>query len=70
VHSVEQSLVLPAEAADVWARAVTEDGINDELRPVPLERSRTLSFAIWQHERIVEPDGDDGCRARVADQRS
>lgn len=113
MHSLEQSSRLPAPAADVWARAVTEPGINDELRPllrmtfprrlrgltidevevgVPLgrswillgglvpvdyddlslaelepgrrflERSRTLSFAVWQHERIVEPDGEGACR--------
>jgi ligand-binding SRPBCC domain-containing protein len=113
VHALEQSSRLPAPAADVWARAVTEGGINDELRPllrmtfprelrgktidevevgVPLgrswillgglvpvdfddlclaeldagrrflERSRTSSFAVWQHERIVEPEGDGRCR--------
>ena len=113
MHSLEQSSHLPVAAADVWARAVTERGINDELRPllrmtfprrlrgltidevevgVPLgrswillgglvpvdyddlllaelepgrcflERSRTLSFKVWQHERIVEPDGDHACR--------
>jgi hypothetical protein len=113
VHSLEQSTRLPVTAAHVWARAVTEEGINDELRPVLrmtmppvlrgktidevevgerlgrswillggflpvdyddlclaeldpgrrfLERSRMLSFAVWQHERIVEPDGDEGCR--------
>jgi hypothetical protein len=113
VHSLEQSSRLPVRADDVWARAVTEPGINDELRPllrmtfprelrgmtidevdvgVPLgrswillggivpvdyddlllaelepgrrflERSRTLSFAVWQHERTVEPDGDHACR--------
>jgi ligand-binding SRPBCC domain-containing protein len=27
-----------------------------------LERSRTLAFSTWRHERIVEPDGADGCR--------
>jgi len=27
-----------------------------------LERSRTLSFALWQHERIVEPVGEGSCR--------
>jgi hypothetical protein len=27
-----------------------------------LERSRTLSFSIWQHERIVEPVGEAACR--------
>jgi ligand-binding SRPBCC domain-containing protein len=26
-----------------------------------LERSRTLTFSIWEHERLVEPD-EDGCR--------
>jgi hypothetical protein len=113
VHWVEQFSVVPADAAAVWAHAVTEEGINDELRPllrmtmpralrgktideievgeqlgrswillgglVPvdyddlclaelepgrrfLERSRTLSFTVWQHERTVEPDGDGACR--------
>jgi hypothetical protein len=113
VHSLERSSRLPAAAADVWARAVTERGINDELRPllrmtfprdlrgktidqvevgaplgrswillgglVPvdfddlrlvelepgrrfLERSRTLTFSVWQHERLVEPDGEGRCR--------
>lgn len=27
-----------------------------------LERSRTLSFDVWQHERTVEPEGDASCR--------
>ena len=113
MHSVEQSSALPAPAADVWERAVTEPGINDELRPilrmtmprglrgktvdtvelgVPLgrgwillgrvipvdyddlclaeldpgrrflERSRTLSFSTWQHERVIEPAAEGGCR--------
>jgi hypothetical protein len=113
VHSVEQSSALSRGAADVWERAVTEEGINDELRPLLrmtmprrlrgkaideiqvgeplgrslillggllpvdyddlclaelepgrrfLERSRTLAFAVWQHERIVEPDGEAVCR--------
>ena len=113
MHSLERSSRLPAAAADVWARAVTEVGINDELRPllrmtmprglrgrtidevevgtplgrswillgglVPvdfddlrlvevepgrrfLERSRTLTFSVWQHERLVEPDGEGRCR--------
>ncbi|MGH2925088.1 MAG: hypothetical protein ACRDK1_03865 [Solirubrobacterales bacterium] len=104
---------MPADAADVWARAVTEGGINAELRPllrmtmppglrgmtiddvevgVPLgrswillgglipvdfddlclaelepgrrflERSRTLAFSVWQHERVVEPAGEGSCR--------
>jgi ligand-binding SRPBCC domain-containing protein len=112
VHAVKQSSALPAPAHEVWARAVAEDGINDELRPllrmtmpanlrgktidevevgVPLgrswillggllpvdfddlclvelepgwrflERSRTLSFSVWQHERLVEPEGE-GCK--------
>jgi hypothetical protein len=30
-----------------------------------LERSRTLTFSVWQHERIVEPLGERSCR--VAD---
>ena len=31
---VEVSTPLPAPSADVWRRAVTPEGINDELRPV------------------------------------
>ena len=113
MHSLEQSSVIARPAADVWERAVSEEGINDELAPilrmtmppalrgrtvdtvevgVPLgrswillgrvlpvdyddlclaelepgrrflERSRTLSFAVWQHERIVEPVGERSCR--------
>ena len=109
---IEVSSRLPAPAAAVWARAVTPEGINDELRPIlrmtmprgvegetiedvqigvelgrswillggviPVdyddlclveiepgrrfqERSRTSSFAVWTHERIVEPDGEDAC---------
>jgi hypothetical protein len=27
-----------------------------------LERSRTLAFAVWQHERVVEPLNDGSCR--------
>ncbi len=27
-----------------------------------LERSRTLSFAVWEHERTVEPAGEAACR--------
>jgi ligand-binding SRPBCC domain-containing protein len=113
VRSVEQTSVLSRPAAEVWARAVTEVGINDELSPilrmtmppglrgktiddvevgVPLgrswillgrvlpvdyddlclaelepgrrflERSRTLTFSLWQHERLVEPEGEGACR--------
>jgi hypothetical protein len=113
VHTVEQSSVLARPASEVWARAVSEEGINHELAPilrmtmpralrgktiddveagVPLgrswillgrvlpvdyddlflaelepgrrflERSRTLTFAVWQHERIVEPAGTGSCR--------
>jgi len=134
---IEVSTKLSAPATAVWARAVTEEGINDELRPVlrmtmprgmdgatiedvptgetlgrswillggllpvdyddlrlesidtplyegsdpsqtdtPLckgsdpsqtgffrfqERSRTASFAVWTHERIVEPAGEGAC---------
>lgn len=112
MHRVEHTSWLPASAAAAWERAVTEDGINDELRPflkmtmpaglrgktvatvevgVPLgrswillgrvvpidyddiliaelepgrrfrERSRTLMFSVWQHERVIEPAGE-GCR--------
>lgn len=113
MHRVQQSSALDRSAAEVWARAVTEEGINDELRPwlrmtmpaglrgrtiddvdvgewlgrswillgrvLPvdyddlrlaelgpghrfLERSRTLAFAVWEHERIVVPDGQGRCR--------
>jgi ligand-binding SRPBCC domain-containing protein len=104
---------LPRPAAEVWDRAVTEEGINDELSPILrmtmprdlrgktidsvevgvelgrswillgrvlpvdyddlklaelepgrrfLERSRTLTFSLWQHERTVEPEGEGSCR--------
>ena len=110
---VEQSSLLPRAAAEVWARAVTPEGINDELSPIlrmtvpaglrgrtvddvevgvglgrswillgrllPVdyddlclvelepgrrfrERSRTLTFGVWEHERVVEPEGDRSCR--------
>jgi len=113
MHSVEQSSALPAPAAEVWVRAVTVEGINDELRPILrmtmprglrgktvdtvevglplgrswillgrlipidyddlclaelepgrrfLERSRTLSFSTWQHERVIESAAEGGCR--------
>lgn len=113
MQSVEQSSALPAPAAEVWERAVTEEGINDELRPILrmtmprglrgktvdtveaglplgrswillgrlipidyddlclaelepgrrfLERSRTLSFSTWQHERVIESAAEGGCR--------
>lgn len=113
---VEQVSVVPAPASDVWERVITEEGINDEMRPwlrmtmppglrgatiddvrvgeplgrswilglglIPvdyddlclaelepgrrfLERSQMLSMSLWQHERIVEPDGNDA--ARVTD---
>jgi hypothetical protein len=112
VHSLQRSSALPAPAGAVWERAVSEEGINDELRPilrmtmpadlrgktvdtvelgVPLgrswillgglvpvdyddlclvelepgrrflERSRTLSFSVWQHERVIE-SAAEGCR--------
>jgi ligand-binding SRPBCC domain-containing protein len=113
VHSVSRSSVVGRSAEEVWARAVTEEGINDELAPilrmtmpaglrgktvdtvevgVPLgrswillggvlpvdyddlclaelepgrrflERSRTLAFAVWQHERSVVAEGERACR--------
>jgi hypothetical protein len=109
---VSRETSLSAPAAAVWQRAVTPEGINDELRPwlrmtmpkalrgrtvddvepgerpgrswlllfglLPvdyddlgiaelepgrrfLERSTMLSMRSWQHERIVEPAGDDAC---------
>ena len=27
-----------------------------------LERSSTLSFSLWQHERVVEPESEATCR--------
>ena len=113
MHAVEQSSIVAAPAAEVWARAITEEGINDELSPILrmtmpaglrgktiddvsvgerlgrswillgrvlpvdyddislaelepgrrfLERSRTLAFSVWQHERVVEPVGEGSCR--------
>jgi hypothetical protein len=110
---VEQSSLIARPAAEVWARAVSAEGINHELAPilrmtmpgalrgktiedvevgVPLgrswillgrllpvdyddlrlaelepgrrflERSRTLSFAVWRHERIVDTAGETSCR--------
>ena len=118
--SVEITSRLPAGADLVWVRAVTPEGINDELRPIlrmtmpdglgeatiddvetgvtlgrswillggilPVdyddlcleeidrpanlkgsdpfrfrERSRTASFAVWGHERIVAPAGEGMC---------
>lgn len=115
MHSVERSSVLYRAAAEVWGRAITEEGINDELRPILrmtmppglagrtiddvevgvelgrswlllgglipvdfddlklaelgpgarfLERSKTLTFAVWQHERVV---ADEGAGCRVTD---
>ena len=34
MQTVEQSSVVAAPADDVWGRAVSEEGINDELRPI------------------------------------
>jgi hypothetical protein len=34
VQTVEQSSVVAAPADEVWARAISEEGINDELRPI------------------------------------
>jgi ligand-binding SRPBCC domain-containing protein len=112
VHRVQQSSLLDRTAAEVWSRAITEQGINDELSPILrmtmppglrgrtidevevgtelgrswillgrlipvdyddlrlvelepgrrfLERSRTLAFSVWQHERAIESD-NGGCR--------
>ena len=113
MRELERSSTLPVAADRVWARVVTEEGVNHELRPilrmtmpkglrgrtiddVPLgeplgrswlllgtvvpvdydelclaevepgrrflERSRTLAFSLWEHERLVEPAGDGRCR--------
>ena len=34
MHLVEQTSEVPRAAADVWARAVSEEGINHELSPI------------------------------------
>jgi ligand-binding SRPBCC domain-containing protein len=34
MEAVEQSSEVPRPAADVWERAISEEGINDELRPI------------------------------------
>jgi hypothetical protein len=108
--TVSSTPAVPAKVA--WARAVTEEGINDELSPILrmtmpvglrgktiedvavgspvgrswillgrvlpvdyddlclvelepgrrfLERSRTLAFAVWQHERVIEPGSGSAC---------
>jgi ligand-binding SRPBCC domain-containing protein len=113
VDTAEQTSTLPADAGEVWGRAVTAAGINDELRPILrmtmpaslrdktidhvtvgeplgrswillggvipvdfddlclvelepgrrfLERSRTLAFSLWEHERTVEAAGPGACR--------
>ena len=113
VESVEQTSVVPGHAREIWARAISEEGINHELRPilrmtmpaglrgktvedvevgVPLgrswillfglipvdyddlqlaelgpgqrflERSEMLSMRVWQHERSVEPAGENTSR--------
>jgi ligand-binding SRPBCC domain-containing protein len=110
---VERTTRLAAPAATVWDRAVTPEGINDELRPwmrmtmprslrgktvadvrpgdrpgrswlllfgvLPvdyddlgiaelepgrrfLEQSTMLSMSTWQHERVIDPAGERGCR--------
>jgi hypothetical protein len=110
---VTVSSSLARSAAEVWDRAITEEGINYELSPILrmtmpaglrgktidtvevgvelgrswillgrvlpvdyddlklvelepgrrfLERSRTLTFSVWQHERVVEPEGEGACR--------
>jgi ligand-binding SRPBCC domain-containing protein len=113
MRPVEQTSVVALPAHEMWKRATTPEGINDELAPllrmtiprslrgktiddvevgIPLgrswlllgglvpidyddlclaeldrgrrfrERSKTLSFAVWQHERTVEPAGETSCR--------
>ena len=108
--TVASTVAVPANVA--WERAVTEEGINDELSPILrmtmpaglrgkaidevavgsplgrswillgrvlpvdyddlclvelepgrrfLERSRTLAFAVWQHERVIEAESERAC---------
>ena len=112
ISRVEQVSSVAAPAEHVWARAITEEGINHELGPwlrmtmppglrgktvediepgmragrswillfglIPieyddlglaelepgrrfLERSSMLTMRFWEHERTVEPAGDDWC---------
>ena len=48
MHLIEQTSVVPRPAADVWARVVSQEGINHELSPIlrmtmPRElRSKTI----------------------------
>jgi len=113
MRTVERSSSLPLAAERVWARVVTEEGINHELSPILrmtmpaglrgrtvddvavgeplgrswlllggllpvdfddlqlaelepgrrfLERSQTLAFAVWEHERVIEELGEGACR--------
>ena|ERR1700760_787445 len=57
---VERQSIVDAPSERVWARVVTSEGINAELRPGRRfdEQSTMLSMRRWRHERTLEPDGD------------
>jgi hypothetical protein len=80
VHSVEQSSALGRAAADVWARAVTEKGINDELRPLlrmtmprglrgktidAIEAGEPLGWSLILLGGLLPVDYDDLCLAEL-----
>lgn len=83
MHSVEQSSALCRAAADVWARAVTEEGINDELRPLlrmtmprrlrgktidEIEAGEPLGRSLILLGRLLPVDYDDLCLAGLEPQ--
>lgn len=49
--------VLPVDVDDI---SITEIEPGRRF----LERSRMLSAPLWQHERVVDPVGDDSCHVR------
>ncbi len=57
-QTVVQASTLPAAAEDVWARAVTPEGINDELRPLlRMTMPRSLRGKTISEVPLGEPLG-------------
>jgi ligand-binding SRPBCC domain-containing protein len=57
-QTVVQASTLPAAAEDVWARAVTPEGINDELRPLlRMTMPRSLRGGTISEVPLGEPLG-------------
>ena len=57
-QTVVQASTLPAAAEDVWARAVTPEGINDELRPLlRMTMPRSLRGRTISEVPLGEPLG-------------